>query len=71
MIYSDEFPLVSEHHDLIFCASGVWIFPFVDGYLSCLGAVFAGHMEYTTARSVLSLTEALFTDASVISNVGI
>jgi hypothetical protein len=50
VVNSDPFALVLEHHDLVFrLTTNFRVFPVIDRYLSCFGAVVARHVEYSAS----------------------
>jgi hypothetical protein len=56
VIDGNKLVVVLENHDLIFCMSGLGVFPVIDGYLNSLGSIFARHMEHATSWCVLIAT---------------
>ena len=71
MVHSKKFSLVLKNHNLIFRIACVCIFPIVYCYLSGFGAVFAWYVENATSRGKFAVTESLFTNSTLIINVGI
>lgn len=65
VVDSAKLSLVSKHHYLIFrITTNFRVFPIIDRYLSCFGAVIAGHVEYSASWNMLFFAaRALFTDA--------
>jgi hypothetical protein len=65
VVDSTKLSLVLEHHYLIFrITTNFRVFPIIDRYLSCFGAVVAGHVEYSASWNILFFAaRALFADA--------
>ena len=71
MVDGNKLPFVLKHHDLIFGVPGFGVFPIIDGYLDCFGAVFTRHVEYSAAGCVLVAAEALLSDTGRVVDVWI
>lgn len=71
MIYRDNFLLVTEHHNLVFCVSCIGIFPLINCYLGSFAAVISWNVEYATPRDIFITTDTVFPDPTTVVDIRI